>query len=353
MKIIEPSFEMYDIPEPTDRDGVLMHLEKIGRTCYKSEDKITLGSANKFLQNIRNHKHWAMLEHYIFTVSVPEWIYRDIQESIEEVSLYEDSEAINKLRFINSTCWGNYSEEKYQYLVSFSITSLNYLYNCNIFDDNHGISTLIRFMRYYYPELIIPARTARERNKAFNHDEIEFVSREEMKTLPKWIREVHDFMSVKFTIDRGITHEVVRHRPASYAQESTRYCNYSQGKFGNEITVILPSFFDTGMGEMSNSLVYNEWKTSCESSERHYFKLLEMGATPQQARSVLPNSLKAELIMTANLYEFRHFFNMRCPTSAHPQMREVAVPLLSELIDNEYYRNVFEDQSYLTTVIGE
>lgn len=141
----------------------------------------------------------------------------------------------------------------------------------------------------------------------------------------------HSSLSVKFVVDRGVSHELVRHRIASFAQESTRYCNYSKDKFGNEITVVLPCFFDTGMGVLSNSLVYQEWKSSCEWAEEHYFNLLKMGATPQQARTVLPNSLKTEITITANYREWRNFFKLRTAEASHPQMREVAIPLLKEL----------------------
>ena len=141
----------------------------------------------------------------------------------------------------------------------------------------------------------------------------------------------HSSLSVKFVVDRGVSHELVRHRIASFAQESRRYCNYSKDKFGNEMTVILPCFFDTGMGILSNSLVYQEWKLACECAEERYFNLLKMGATPQQARTVLPNSLKTEITITANYREWRNFFKLRTAEASHPQMREVTIPLLKEL----------------------
>lgn len=144
----------------------------------------------------------------------------------------------------------------------------------------------------------------------------------------------HSSLSVLFHVDRGVTHELVRHRIMSFAQESTRYCNYSGDKFGNEITVILPCFFDTGMGTASNSLVYDEWKHSCECAERAYFKLLEYGAQPQQARSVLPTSTKSDIVLTGNYREWRHFFWLRAADvtgPAHPQMHEVTQPLLDEV----------------------
>lgn len=149
----------------------------------------------------------------------------------------------------------------------------------------------------------------------------------------------HYSVTVRFVCDRGVSHEIVRHRIASYSQESTRYCNYGNDDGG--CTFILPIFFDTGMGEQSNSLVFDEWRHSCEVSERKYLSLLDFGATPQEARSVLPNSLKTEVIMTANLREWRHFFKLRTAKAAHPQMREVAIPLLNEL--QEKIPVVFDD----------
>lgn len=134
----------------------------------------------------------------------------------------------------------------------------------------------------------------------------------------------HYSFTVKFIVDRGVSHEIVRHRVASYCQESTRYCNYSKDKFGNEITVIKPCFWDEG------SNLFVDWKSAMRMSEAHYFELLAQGATPQEARTVLPNSLKTEVVMTANIREWRHFFKLRTASAAHPQMREVAIPLLKE-----------------------
>lgn len=135
----------------------------------------------------------------------------------------------------------------------------------------------------------------------------------------------HISITVKFIVDRGVSHEIVRHRLASYCQESTRYCNYSQNKFENEVTFIQPLFFEEG------SIKYLAWKDACERCEQDYFVLIKNGASPQEARSVLPNSLKTEVVMTANLREWRHFFKLRTSRAAHPQMREVTIPLLEEL----------------------
>ena len=137
----------------------------------------------------------------------------------------------------------------------------------------------------------------------------------------------HQSISVKFIVDRGVSHELVRHRMASYAQESTRYCNYSKDKFGHELTFISPCFWS------KDSREYEEWYAAMSMAEDIYFELINWGVTPEQARTVLPNSIKTEVVMTANLREWRHFFKLRAIGSTgkpHPQMLEVTVPLLAE-----------------------
>lgn len=145
----------------------------------------------------------------------------------------------------------------------------------------------------------------------------------------------HVSITVRVIADRGVTHEIVRHRIASYTQESTRYCNYSKGKFGGEITVIEPFFWEKG------SEKYNLWKNAMVAAEAAYTALIQQGASAQEARSVLPNSLKTEIVMTMNLRQWRHFFKLRTHVSSHPQMREVVVPLLDEF--KKLLPSLFED----------
>lgn len=191
MQIIEPSVE---IISPVNGKLIINHIERCGRVCYKSEDKIAEGSAEKFIAGIIKRGHESVIEHFNITM--------------------------------------------------------------------------------------------------------------------------------KFIVDRGVSHEIVRHRLASYSQESTRYCNYLKDGFGSEITVIKPLFFKEGTESWCC------WKNSCEEAEAAYFELLGFGCSPQEARSVLPNSLKTELIATMNLRELRHFLKLRTSPAAHPQMREVAIQLL-------------------------
>lgn len=150
----------------------------------------------------------------------------------------------------------------------------------------------------------------------------------------------HVSFSVRFITDRGVSHEIVRHRIASFSQESTRYCNYSSDKFGGDVSFIIPTFFEESHLKDGDKK-YEKWVEEMMNIERTYLNLLEDGASPQEARTVLPNSLKTEIVVTMNLREWRHFFKLRTAPAAHPQMRELVCPLLSEM--KELLPSVFED----------
>lgn len=145
----------------------------------------------------------------------------------------------------------------------------------------------------------------------------------------------HEKITVKFICDRGVSHEIVRHRIASYSQESTRYCNYNQDKFGNELTLVKPCFWEEGQVQ------YEIWKNNMQMIEDSYNKLISSGAKPEEARSILPNSLKTEIVVTMNMREMRHFLRLRTSPKAHPQMRQVAGMLLVRL--KEKLPVIFED----------
>lgn len=147
----------------------------------------------------------------------------------------------------------------------------------------------------------------------------------------------HVSLSVRVVCDRGVTHEIVRHRVASYAQESTRYCNYGKDKFDNELTFINPCFW-TGDEDKDKKDI---WINTMKNIEKQYLELLKIGATPEEARSILPNSLKTEIIITMNLREWRHFFKLRTSNAAHPQMRQVAFMILE--IFKEKIPVIFDD----------
>lgn len=149
----------------------------------------------------------------------------------------------------------------------------------------------------------------------------------------------HGFISVKFICDRGVSHELVRHRVASFAQESTRYCNYSKDRFGGEITVIDPEFWD------EESYEYSVWFNVCANCEEEYLWFMSRpNVTAQMARSILPNSLKTEIVISANPREWRHIFKLRTPSTAHPQMQRLMRPCLDEF--KEKFPILFDDIVY-------
>ena len=164
----------------------------------------------------------------------------------------------------------------------------------------------------------------------------------------------HEKVTVRIVCDRGVSHEIVRHRLAAYSQESTRYCNYSQKKYGNEITVIKPLFLD----EEDEAAKWDAWSKAMKTSEACYFRMLALECSPQEARSVLPNSLKTEIIVTYDLREWRHFFNLRAAKTAHPQMQQLAIPLLmyfkeelSPLFNDIGYNQDFKPKNYAEILV--
>mgnify|MGYP001041302856 CR=1 FL=1 len=367
MKFIDQSYELLPIPEPTDHFGVLRHIERIGRVCYKSEDKITDESCVKFIKMLRDRKHWAMLEHYIFALSVTEDIWNAFYD-VKHLQI-NNPDYLTKCKFINMTYDNEVSNpKKYIYIISGSATAFNYIWECVNLKNNkmtEGIAKVFAFMRFYYPELTKSPYSDHDEelicrsvagSYMLDNPEISFISREEIKDLPLRIRKVHDFISIKYTTNRGISHELVRHRPCSWAQESTRYCNYGNKGFqfiiphwlsesdkdilmkdkiiNNLLEYPLTSDIIEGIG-LSNK-AFN-WFLAMKCSSNVYERLIkddsngETAWAAQQARGVLPHDIKTEICQTATLEEMIHFFNMRCPSTAHPQMRELAVPLLAEV----------------------
>lgn len=348
MNFANANFEFLPIPEATDRMGVLKHLERVGRVCYKSEEKITDESCIKFLENIRKRKHWAMLEHYIFTMTLWYEDYEELTALLEEINEDNDDLA-EKIRFIHISRWDDAPDDR-EYLVSGSATAFNYLVACSMFRKGgcEAVNRIFEFLYSKFPEIMnLPDGykvSLTEEHGAVDHAGIRFLSRDEIRTLPIGLRRLHDFYSIKSWTDRGVSHEDVRHRPASFAQESTRYCNY--GKLG--CCFLIPCWFtehDKRIledADFINRLAQTPtqakncfddratalWFVEISNIAATYEKLIEYGWSPQYARSILPNATKTEIIMTANFSEWIHYFNMRVPESAHPQMRELAVPML-------------------------
>lgn len=341
MKIIGPSVEyLY-------KDGLSASeiVERIGRTCYKSESK---GDSVRFVKSLCESKHYAMTEHY--------WVHLFVTNSrlifaFKRLfyNLYgSNSYPIDVERFMQV------SRIDARYYISMPIRVLIEIDNC-LYEKGYTSSEQLEYplnIAYFMLEFFYHYFGFKlQCSSSFLDNEdagILFLSEEgfrrkikEEKIDPDVMDNIlrkHITHTLKFVCDRGVSHELVRHRLCSFAQESTRYCNYSKDKFGKEITVIKPLFFNRFPSTADNVLYdesdYSDWLMSCEYSERMYFSLLEKGATPEQARSVLPNSLKTEIIVTANEEEWQNIVDLRykgVTGSPHPQMKEVmsmAVPLL-------------------------
>lgn len=320
MRLIKPSFEIWE--QPAGLEGVYKQIEKVGRVCYKSEDKITEDSAKPFVERMVKSGHGAMLEHGT--------VYLHIKG-------------------IDRTDITKYLYNKYSKVVEGSLDHFYVTTNYRVLIENGWL------------------------------DDLQYICE------PTEFHEKR--ITVHFVCDRGVSHEFVRHRVMSFAQESTRYCNYSKDKFGNEITFIIPCWLDIPegkaywhdginyrvgvteeniFGESVNPKAWSNKESNCvevhdyiqalDNAEKAYLRLMSAWEnrvtdrryvtgfkgnpwTPQQARAVLPNALKTELVVTGFVSDWKHFFFLRTPMNAHPQARELAIPLQEEFIERKYINN--------------
>ena len=323
MRIINAGYEI--LPE---QKNLMKKIELVARTCYKSEDLITEDSCVKMVNNLIQRQHYAMLEHATLVLNVDGNSFNDA------LGLVNHLEKGLKLRKDYKTfkSYLNFTDYNAYYIISGNIRAwLEFLNECV-----EAIGKIPLFFKKYLEQnktddnLVLFKSFYQENGGMFVYPEEEIWCCQIKDTNKLSIRErlIHETLAVKFTVDRGVTHELVRMRDCSFAQESTRYCNYSKGKFGNEITVIKPCFWN------EDTEVFNEWKMGCEESEKSYFILLNEGATPQEARDVLPTSVKADIIMTTNIREWVHILELRALGTTgkpHPQMEEVMIPLAKEL----------------------
>lgn len=319
MRAIKPFAEILDVGNNID---VLKKIEMVGRTCYKSTEKITDDSAPKFVSNLIKCNHEAMLEHGSFCFEIDRTVYNWMKNSIEILSSQYNFHSF--IRFTNDR----------RILMSGNIRAWRDFFR-NIIEWI-GIPATFEDFIYENPILFPEYQDEIYIGKIGS---IRQVNLDTIYTINEFL--THCDVTVRFVVDRGVSHELVRHRPASFAQESTRYCNYSKDKFGNQLTFIIPEFFQY------DSYEWNLWANAMRASEADYLKLIECGVTPEKARTVLPNSLKTEVIMTANCAEWRHFFNLRACNStgkAHPQMLEVTRPLLDDF--KNYIPIIFGDLVY-------
>ena len=293
MRLIDSKVEL--LPQPAGLEGVYKQIEIAGRTCYKSEDKITADSAKEFVDRMIKNGHTAMLEHGTVYLKVPIDDWR------------EDEHEWNYM-FPEGCRWISMDvDDKFVYITT------NYRH---IIEGEVGSEVMGKY-------ICEPTEHHEKR------------------------------ITARFTCDRGVSHELVRHRVFSFAQESTRFCNYSKDKFGNELTFIIPSWLELNPGEYSlgrdghgnrfiegdgyyydlsdglaeePAFIYALWQ-----AEKGYFTMLDLGWKPQQARQVLPNALKTEVVMTGFESDWEHFFELRCAPNAHPDMQVLAKQLQGKL----------------------
>lgn len=329
MRLIKPYFEIWN--QPSSLEGVYKQIERVGRVCYKSEDKITEDSAKGFVDRMVKSGHGAMLEHGTIYLKAEgtDLLYNELMNKYRQNSY-------SKVGF-------TLAEDK---VLTYITTNLRVLVENGWMDD----------LKY----ICEPTEYHEKR------------------------------VTVRFVCDRGVSHEFVRHRVMSFAQESTRYCNYSKDKFGNELTFIIPCWLDIPEGKAywhdginyrvgateenpfgesvnpkawfnkeSNCVEVHDYIQALDNAEKAYFRLMSAWEnrvtdrryvtgfkgnpwTPQQARAVLPNSLKTELVVTGFVSDWNHFFDLRArgTTGApHPQAKELAEPLMKEFIARKYINN--------------
>jgi len=302
MRIIEPSFTILD---DLDRQSLPVRIEYCGRICYKSENRIDSESAIPFVRKMAENGHNSVLEMGVVTLTVT----CDSPDPIHALFFLQP-------KFLQIDRLGDN-----RLLVTGSIRSFREMLTFHPADAISQAIVLFLSKRhpYFFETLPLADESASTTGIAIDKMNLNAV---EHLTAPLCAK--HRYLAVKFIVNRAVTHELVRHRPCTFLQESQRYCRYSADKFGNEVTFIKPVFFEEQSEEFA------VWKQSMEAMETQYFRLLQT-VTPQAARTVLPNSCKTEIIVYANLLEWRHILFLRTSQAAEPSMREVMIPLSHEL----------------------
>lgn len=287
MRMIDPAVSVITEKDPFKK------IERVGRTCYKSEDKITEYSARKFYRGLVSRKHTAMVEHAVFLFKLDRFQY-------------------DVLRVMNPSKYLNFTDDAGRYLVSGNLRALN----------ESGATNLCKALYDLDPDLIYNEGMQTFLSTYELEGKVSVIDFSDLKNPTENEFMNHFYMTFHYVTDRGVTHEMVRHRPASYAQESTRYCNYVKEQFGSELTFCKPTNWDSLPDN-----VKLRYTRAWETSEDEYARLISYGQTPQQARAVLPNALKTEIIMTACAGELEHFFDLRSrgvTGAPHPDIKTVA-----------------------------
>lgn len=331
MQFIESKYEIMCMGDEIDP---LTLIEKVARTCYKSENQISLGSAPKLIGALIKRRHYAMLEHaaYAFTLSLGDYcnfnyIINTLIDKGYQLFLYFSADDQACIVSGNVRAW----RDLITYICKEKLLMPQWLLNF-VNQNRLDINTLFADLRESI-DILIRTIGMMKAEKLDEDGEISF------NELSEEMKYIHYPVTIKFFCDRGISHEIVRHRKASFGQESTRYCNYSKDKFSNDITYIdmCPVLFHDkrirNLEMLKYTAIVDEWQSACLDAERHYLKLIELGCPPEFARNVLNNSVKTELCVTMTINNWRHFFELRAcrvTGAAHPQMEDLCRPLLED-----------------------
>ena len=325
MKVIEPS---YEIVNDAEYPNVLKKIERIARICYKSEDKITPTSYQEMITGLLERKCLAMFEHSNLAYVIDDRLYEELIDASTDMTTLVNWRPNVTVFNVNRLHLTQYENKDYS---TRCVVSGNVRVWYEFFTKVLEFSRITEGLCKLYAQVNFNVENIFELHAYDNYtDYREYTIQRlvDFNQVSLQERFVHQTFTVIFTCDTGVTHELVRMRDASFAQESTRYCNYQNDKFGNEITCIKPVFFK------ENSYEYAHWYAAMSNAEMSYFNLLNAGATPQQARTVLPKSIKADIAVTCNWEEWAHIFQLRAldmTGPAHPQMKELMVPLYEEI----------------------
>ena len=388
MKIIKQHGIILNKPDTITNLDIYKYLEMIGRTCYKSENKIDDTSAPKFIDMLNRNHHWAMLEHYIFRIEVSQSILNAfgtlkglgspwIQEALKYIQIVFYAHSVDN-------CDGLIigSATAFNGLMEALVNSKPKIYNTSRKTAIWEIIHTIMYLHENYPSLVNSYEHYIENKEDYKEYKDFFISyknlpfsimkttrvvndtyiaklinifnnesSEESKITAQEIFEFATWFSVKLTTNRGVTHELCRHRPASFAQESTRYCNYSNDKFGDEITVIDPIYYVKDSNVGNAGYLHHVWVDGCRYSEEVYMRQIQNGATAQMARGNLPTDIKADIVITATLHEWHHIFHMRCEAPAHPMVRDLMIPIMDETINYYQDQGITLISDYLSDII--
>lgn len=290
MRIVQPSFE--EIKETS----LFKKIELAGRTCYKSENLITETSGIDFAKRIMSYNHGSVLEHAYLVFKVNEDHYKEVYNKHYQFFAFSN--------------------------ITYPIISFNFraIYNLYLTNNDKCLIPFFAFLEKKYPELFV---------SKFDSDiSVTLLTKNEIMSLSEEEKDLHLSITVKLVTERGVTHQLVRHRLCSFAQESTRYCNYAKDKFSHEITFIEPY----GLNEVTRKY----WEEAMLVSEKTYFAMLDNGSHAEIARSVLPTCLKTEIVVTTTLKEWKLIFDLRCHSTAQSEIRFLMTDVRDYFKENKY-----------------